>query len=159
MKQFIVLDWDGNLAKTLDIWLEACRVTLEKRGLEVSDEEIASSFGAFTKRWKEWGINDVDAAIEEADAIVKVELPNVELYPDVLEVLESLYDRGKTLALITTSEHENVEHLLEKYNIARFFDAIIAGDDVQNHKPHPEPLEKALNKLGGKKGDAIMIKI
>ena len=32
MKQFILLDWDGNLAKTLDIWLNACRAPLEKRG-------------------------------------------------------------------------------------------------------------------------------
>jgi len=157
MKQFILLDWDGNLAKTLDIWLNACRAPLEKRGLSIEDEEIAASFGAFTRYLEKWGVEDIDSVVEEADEIAKKELSNVELYPDALEVLESLYDTGKKLALITTSTHENVQHLLEKYNISRFFHVIVAGDDVQNHKPHPEPLEKALEELGGTKQDAIMI--
>jgi pyrophosphatase PpaX len=155
--QYILLDWDGNLAKTLDIWLEACRITLKKRGLELSDTDIAASFGAFTKYMKDWGIEDVDGAIEEADDLAKQKLPNVELYPDALEVLEALHAAGKQLALITTSPRENLQHLLEKYNIARFFHAIIAAEDVEHHKPHPEPLEKALRLLGGITSEAIMI--
>jgi pyrophosphatase PpaX len=157
VKKYILLDWDGNLAKTLDIWLDAFRAPLEKRGLNLSDEDIAASFGAFTKYLAMWGIKDIDVATEEADAIAQQSLPNVELYPDALEVLESLHAAKKRVALITTSPHRNVQHLLEKYNIDRFFQVVVAGDDVKNHKPHPEPLEKALDELGGNKSDAIMI--
>jgi len=39
----------------------------------------------------------------------------------------------------------------------QFFEVIISGDDVDNHKPHPEPLEKALAQLGGTKELAVMI--
>lgn len=155
--QYILLDWDGNLAKTLDIWLAACRVSLEKRGLKLSDEAIAGSFGHLRSTWEPWGIQDIDAAIEDADAIAQRYLPNVELYPDALEVLEALSTAGKRLALITSSAHSDIQHLIEKYNIARFFHVIIASDDVGNHKPHPEPLELALEKLGGNKAQAIMI--
>jgi pyrophosphatase PpaX len=155
--QYILLDWDGNLAKTLDIWLNACRLVLEKRNLNLSDEEIAGSFGHLRTTWEPWGIKDIDAAIEEADTIAKRDLPNVELYPDALEVLEALHTAGKKLALITSSEHVHIQHLLKKYNIDRFFTAVIAGDDVQNHKPHPEPLEKALKVLGGTVLEAVMI--
>ncbi len=155
--QYILLDWDGNLAKTLDIWLEACRIPIEKRGLKLSDEEVASSFGAFAKYIKQWGFEDVDAIIDEADAIATEKLPNVELYPDALEVLEGLRDTGKKLALITTSPHSNIEHLLERYNMAKFFQVIVAGDDTVNHKPHAEPLEKAIEQLGGNKNEAVMI--
>lgn len=155
--QYILLDWDGNLAKTLDIWLEACRIPIEKRGLKLSDEEVASSFGSFAKYINQWGFDDVDAIIDEADAIAKKKLPNVELYPDALEVLEGLRDAGKKLALITTSPHSNIEHLLERYNMGQFFQVIVAGDDTVNHKPHAEPLEKAIEQLGGNKGEAVMI--
>lgn len=155
--QYILLDWDGNLAKTLDVWLKACRVSLEKRGLKLTDEDIAGSFGHLRKTWEPWGIKDIDAAIEEVDAIAQRDLPNVELYPDALEVLEELHMAGKKIALITSSSHGNVQHLLQKYNIARFFHGIIASDDVEHHKPHAEPLEKALSVLGGTKEDAIMI--
>lgn len=155
--KYILLDWDGNLAKTLDIWLEACRIPIEKRGLKLSDEEIASSFGAFRKYIKKWGFDDVEEIINEADEIAKQKLPYVELYPDAIEVLEGLNDGGKKLALITTSPHTNIKHLLEKYNVAKHFHVIVAGDDTLYHKPNPEPLELAIKLLGGNKELSVMI--
>ena len=156
--EYVLLDWDGNLAKTLDIWLEACRTPIEARGLELSDEEIAASFGAFGKFITEWGFPDeVDAILNEADAIAKQKLPDVELYPDALEVLEGLNNMGKKLALITASPHENVSHILEKYAIKGLFAAIVGHEDTVQHKPHPEPLEKGLELLGGNKDRAVMI--
>lgn len=157
MKQYILLDWDGNLAKTLDVWLEACRIPLQKRGLTMSDEEIATCFGAPVKRFGEWGVNDVEAAIEEMESLAKANLTDVALYPDALEVLEQLENAGKRMALITTSKHDFVKHLLDKYYMTHYFDVIVAGDDVTNHKPHPEPIEKALEALGGNKNEAVMI--
>lgn len=155
--EYLLLDWDGNLARTLHIWLDATRIVMERHGIYKSDNEIGASFGKMTTHFREWGITDPDAAYEEADKIAKQALPEVELYPDALLVLEELHKAGKHLALITTSPHENVEHLLEKYDIRRFFEVIIAGDDVEHHKPHPEPLEKALVTLGGTKESAVMI--
>ena len=154
---YILLDWDGNLARTLDIWLDACRVSLEKREIHLSDDEIATCFGAFVERFTQWGITDIEAMIEEIDKLAKQKLPGVELYPDALEVLEKLSARSKKLALITTSIHENVRHLLDKYDITHYFDVIIAADDTEHHKPHPEPLEKALEMLHGTKDKAVMI--
>lgn len=156
--QYILLDWDGNLAKTLDIWLEACREPLQKRGKKLTDEEIAASFGAFAKHIKDWGFGDeVDIILEEADQIAKQKLPKVELYPDALEVLENLKAHGKKLALITTSPHKNIRHLLDGYDITQYFNVIIAGDDVANHKPHPEPLEKAIEALSGTKEQSVIV--
>ncbi|MGB3945569.1 MAG: HAD-IA family hydrolase [Candidatus Saccharimonadales bacterium] len=154
---YILLDWDGNLAKTLDVWLDACRAPLEKRGIHVTDEQIGASFGQFIPHMIEWGVTDPEVAMEEADQIAKKVLPEVDLYPDALFVLNELHEAGKQLALITTSPHENVEHLLEKHGIKELFDVVIAGDDVEHHKPHPEPLEAALNALGGTKELAVMI--
>ena len=138
-----------NLAKTLDVWLDAARTVLKKCGVNLSDRTIAISFGAFRAMWKVWGVNDADAALLEADALAKKVLPDVELYPDTLEVLEALNAKGKQLALITTSRHDNIQHLLDKYNLNTFFRVIIAGDDIMHYKPHPESLKKALKALDG----------
>lgn len=154
---YYLLDWDGNLAKTLDIWLRAYRIVLEKRGLFLSDVEIGATFGAIDTHMTSVGIADTDVAMDELYIIGKRELPDVELYPDALRVLSALRAHGKKIALITTSPHENVQLVLDKHNIAQYFDTIVAGDDVQNHKPDPEPLEMALNKLGGTKAEAVMI--
>jgi beta-phosphoglucomutase-like phosphatase (HAD superfamily) len=120
--KYVLFDWDGNLAKTLDLWLDASRTVLSKHGLNLSDEEIATSFGGFTKYWKEWSVQDVEGAIREADLIAQQKLLDVELYPDALEVLEALHSAGKHLALITSSPRRNIDHLLEKYSLSRFFE-------------------------------------
>ena len=155
--KYILLDWDGNIAKTLDIWLEACRVPIEKRGKKLSDEEVAASFGAFAEHIKHWGFKDVQEIINEMTTIAKQKLPDVELYPDALAVLESLSNEGKKLALITTSHHEHIKYLLEKYKMGQLFQAIVAHEDTVNHKPHPEPLLKAINILGGSKEQSLMV--
>lgn len=155
--RYILLDWDGNLAKTLDIWLAACRAPLVKRGLKLSDKEIATCFGAPVRKFIEWGVADVEVAIEEMETMAKQNLANVALYPDALEVLEKLESSGKKMALITTSKHDFVQDLLITYDMNHYFDVIVAGDDVTHHKPHPEPLEKALEALGGNKAEAVMI--
>ncbi len=155
--KYILLDWDGNLARTLDIWLIAYRTVLDDRNIFKTDQEIAAGFGLLSKQMIDWGVTDIDEAMARADTIAKEKLPTVELYPDALFVLEQLHKNGHKLALITTSTHENVAHLLENYGIKQLFDVIIAGDDTVNHKPHPEPLELALSKLNGSKDKAVMI--
>lgn len=156
--QYVLLDWDGNLAKTLDVWLEACRIPLEKRGLKLSDTEIAASFGQFEEQVKIWGFADeVDKIADEADEIAALKLPHVDLYPDALEVIEKLRKLGKKTALVTTSMHSQVKDALVNHNMLDLFDAIVAYDDTENHKPHAEPLEKALELLGGSMEQAIMV--
>ena len=156
--EFILLDWDGNLAKTLDIWLDATRVPLTNRGINISDNQIVMQcFGRPYEGYAELGINDVDVAIYEMDMYAKEFMPEVELYPDALFVLEQLRSMGKKIALITSSLRGNVIHLLDKYEIHHYFDVVIANEDTVRHKPDPEPLEKALKLLNGEKSKTVMI--
>lgn len=157
MKQYILLDWDGNLAKTLDVWLIAVRITLEKRDIHLADKEIAQCFGKVLEKFPEWGVTDMDDAITEMDHEAHIRMPDVELYPDALFVLEALKKDGKKLALISTSLRANLQKVLDKYDMHYLFDVVMGWEDSKEHKPHPEPLEKALQKLGGTKAKAIMI--
>jgi len=156
--RYILLDWDGNLANTLDIWLAATRNPLENRGIKVSDKVITTQcFGRTAKGYMELGVKDIDKAIDEMNVFAKKKLPEVELYPDALFVLEELKSMERKTALITTSPRANVLHLLDKYNLHHFFDAVITQEDTRQHKPNPEPLEKALEMLDGNKQEAIII--
>lgn len=155
--KYILLDWDGNLARTLDLWMAALKVPLERRGYSFTDEEVGANFTIFRQRMIELGVNDVDAIIDEADGIATLEYPALELYPDALFTLTSLRRADKKIALVTTSRHDQVDPLLKKYKLYDLFDVVICGDDVKEHKPHPEPIEKALDILGAKKYESIMI--
>jgi HAD superfamily hydrolase (TIGR01549 family) len=98
-----------------------------------------------------------DAIVDEAKKLAHLKVPNVELYPDALEVLEHLHSEGRRLGLVTTSAHAQIDPLLDKFNLTDIFDAVVCGDDVANQKPHAEPLEKALAVLHGDTHHAIMV--
>jgi HAD superfamily hydrolase (TIGR01509 family) len=154
---YILLDWDGNLAKTLDLWQHALKVPLEKRGHHLPDSEIGANFDALKAKLKARGFEDVDGIITEADEIASQLLPLVELYPDVLEVLESLHMMARKTALVTTSKHDYVDPLLKKYHIDKLFEVVVCGDDVTEHKPSSEPLLQAISALNGDVAKAVMI--
>lgn len=155
--EFILLDWDGNLARTLDVWLAALKIPLQKRGYNFTDKQIGANFAVFRERMEALGTQNVDAIIAEADEIATRESPQSPLYPDALVTLEKLHSLGKKIALVTTSRHEQIDPLLEKHSLHAFFDVVVCGDDVSSHKPDPEPIEKALSLLGATKDLAVMV--
>lgn len=159
MKQYeyILLDWDGNLAKTLDLWLETFRQVLDEEGFHPTDEAIASSFGKTDEFFAKLGVKDPKELYERADQIGRKRLPNVELYPDALEVLQYFRDKGKKTALITASNRANVAHLLDHYNMNNLFDVFIAREDITKQKPDPESLNIAIERLGADPAKSVMI--
>lgn len=69
------------------------------------------------------------------------------LFPDVEATLSALHAKGLPLGLVTNKPTPFVAPLLEALNIAHYFSVIVGGDDVQNKKPHPEPLLLVAGKL------------
>jgi phosphoglycolate phosphatase len=77
------------------------------------------------------------------------------VYPDVPETLAALQARGHPLGVCTNKPFAPTERVLEAFNLARFFTAVIGGDSLPQRKPQPEPLLKAIEELGG--GPAAMV--
>jgi phosphoglycolate phosphatase len=77
------------------------------------------------------------------------------VYPDVPETLAALEARGHPLGICTNKPFAPTERVLEAFDLARFFTAVVGGDSLPQRKPEPEPLLKAIAALGG--GPAAMI--
>lgn len=164
MKQYnyILLDWDGNIAHTLDLWPDALNEVMQKRGFSLTRQQLIESTWGFVKyvaAHTDITADEAVKALDEANAIVVSRSPDVELFPDAPEVLAELKNGGKHLALITTSERRMVQPVLEKYGIADLFEVIITDDDIEKaeRKPNPKPLFMALEKMGGTVEEAIMV--
>ena len=159
---YILLDWDGNIAHTLDLWPDALNEVMQKRGYDLTRQQlIESTWGFISYVTKHTDILPEEAAkaMSEASEIVVSRSPDVELFPDAPEVLKELKDGGKHLALITTSERRMIMPALEKYGITELFETIITDDDIEKseRKPHPKPLLMALEQMGGTPDEAIMV--
>jgi putative hydrolase of the HAD superfamily len=85
---------------------------------------------------------------------------NTLLFPEVLEMLQSLTDRGLKLGIVTNSFHPISVRDLEitAHGLATFFpDCRVTAADVGYLKPHPEIFAYALKKLGVTAEEAVFV--
>ena len=74
-----------------------------------------------------------------------------------MEVLEYVKSRGLKLAVFTGKGTETTQISLEELGIDGFFDYIVTGNDVRNHKPSSEGLVKILKHFNLAPGEALMV--
>lgn len=79
------------------------------------------------------------------------------IFDGVEDALELMASRGIRLACVTNKPREFTVPLLQRVQVANYFDAVVAGDDVQHKKPHPDLLLAACEKLQVDPGAARMI--
>ncbi|MCV2231364.1 HAD-IA family hydrolase [Paracholeplasma manati] len=77
---------------------------------------------------------------------------NLELHDDYVKAFEGaqallihLKSRGIQTGIVSSKMHFLIERGLKVTGLLPYFDVIIGSDDVVNHKPHPEPIQKALS--------------
>lgn len=69
------------------------------------------------------------------------------VFDRVPQALEQLRGRGLKVACVTNKPKEFTVPLLEKTDLARYFDAVVAGDEVAEKKPHPALLIEACRRM------------
>ncbi|MBO3799590.1 MAG: HAD-IA family hydrolase [Candidatus Brockarchaeota archaeon] len=79
------------------------------------------------------------------------------LYPDSLKVLNKLKNRGYLFGVVSNTSKEELPHYLNSFKIEEFFDVAISSGDVENPKPSPEPVLKAIGILNIRPFEAAMI--
>ncbi|HOE09976.1 MAG TPA: HAD-IA family hydrolase [bacterium] len=79
------------------------------------------------------------------------------IYKDVPETLELLKSRGYRLGIVSTKYRYRIEWILERAHLLHYFDVIIGGEDVSSHKPDPQGLLKAVEKLRVQKSRVLYV--
>lgn len=78
-------------------------------------------------------------------------------FDGVFETVQTLKRSGYKLAIVTTKKRNVVEKGLRLSKLDQFFEVVVTLDDVENAKPDPEPLLKALKQVDSTPEEAIMI--
>lgn len=78
-------------------------------------------------------------------------------YETVFETIQYFHEKNFKLGIVTTKLRNTVEMGLKLTKLDRFFDVIVALDDVEKAKPDPEPIEKALQQLNSKPENTMMV--
>ncbi len=78
-------------------------------------------------------------------------------YEGALELLNFLRDRKVGMGVVSNKPQEFTDLILAKLGLAPYFGAVLGPEATVHKKPHPEPLLTALQKLGAKTSEAVMI--
>ena len=79
------------------------------------------------------------------------------LYPDVQRTLNVLAKMGIKLAVVSDAPSREAWMRIYYLNLHHVFDLVLTFDDVGERKPSPKGFEMALEKLGIKTDEALMI--
>ncbi len=150
--KIILFDLDGTLIDSTQAILESFSKAYAKFNAEVPNaKEIKALIGLplevmFTKL----GVDETEAmayvtAYKEHYRTIHTQ--KTKLLPQVEEALKIAYECAR-LGIVTTKTAKYSRELLEHFDIMKYFDILIGREDVENPKPHPEPIIKAINALG-----------
>ncbi|MCP5060877.1 MAG: HAD family phosphatase [Ignavibacteriae bacterium] len=78
------------------------------------------------------------------------------LNSNVKELLGTISEMGKKIGLVTSGNTWMVENILTQFNLLDIFDIIVTGEDVTQHKPHPQAYLLALDKLSLSGNNALV---
>ncbi|MEL6494084.1 MAG: HAD family phosphatase [Cyanobacteria bacterium J06623_7] len=88
---------------------------------------------------------------------VEALLPNISLPENLVPFLSRLQEQGIAAGLVTGATRSEVEYVLERLELASYFELIIAGDDLEASKPEPEPYLLAAAKLNLNPAECLAI--
>jgi phosphoglycolate phosphatase len=79
------------------------------------------------------------------------------LYPEVIEGLQALLDQGLRVACVTNKQIAFTLPLLDKKDLARFFEVVYGGDSLARKKPDPMPLLQVCSDFDLPPGQVVAI--
>jgi len=156
----ILFDLDGTLIDSTDAILDGFKIAYKTFNEQVpTDDEIKSLIGyplddMFVKlgcKGDKWDY--VDAYKKRYRVISRAKTI---LLPLAKEAVEEA-SKFATLGVVTTKTARYSRELLEHMGIMQYFDILIGREDVENPKPHAEPILKAIDDLKSSKNSTWMI--
>jgi pyrophosphatase PpaX len=157
-----LFDLDGTLIDSIELILRTYRHTLRThRGIEPPDELWMEGLGTpISVQFRRWTEDPAEIAamaktyheynLAHHDALVRP-------YEGIVSVVERLKEGGKRLGLVTSKMRSGAVRGLAVAGLGDAFETIVGADEVEHPKPHPEPVLKALERLGARPGEAVFI--
>ena len=99
---------------------------------------------------------DYAAAVQHAGSIDYLDLvPLMIMEEGYRETLDAL--AGRVELAVCTNRSTSMETVLASFDLAGYFSCVMTANQVDNPKPHPDPLYKVLEQLGIAPAEALFV--
>jgi phosphoglycolate phosphatase len=126
-----------NVGRGTKILLTRC---LEQRGVSpISEDDLERAYRSFLRHY--------------GDHLTDHSAP----YEGIPELLTQLAEEGTPMGLVSNKPEDLCRRLFEAFGFLRLFGVVLGGDSVGERKPHPAPMQHALEVLGASLESAVMV--
>ena len=161
----ILIDMDGTITKfNLDyMWMRRTALQmLEEAGLwrqNFSDQmSIYAMLNELRGSITDDRLDEMKKRIYDRVRTIEVNsAAHAELMPGAKEALNELKQMKKKMVIVTNNGRLGTDRTLERLDLLAMFDAVLTRDDVDELKPDPGMVFKALNLTGAKPDEAIFV--
>ena len=155
----IIFDIDGTLTSTNELIFASFNYIAGKYlQKQFTDKEITKMFGPTEDViLKQWCPDNYDAVRKDYYDFYEQNHSMADLYPGIMEILDILKKINVLLSIYTGKGRDASIITLKKLKIYDYFDLIITGDEVKEHKPSPEGIMLFLEKFNLPKESVLMV--
>jgi pyrophosphatase PpaX len=162
MPAALLFDLDGTLIDSIELILGAARHAFaDFDGPRPTDDEWRAGIGRpLHKVLREWAPDEATVErlfgryrayqLEHHDRLVRA-------YDGVVDTLRQLAGDGHPMALVTSKSDWLAERALRHVGLDAVVPVIVGCDSCVNHKPHPEPVLRALALLDAPAAGALFV--
>jgi pyrophosphatase PpaX len=147
----VLFDLDGTVVDSGAIILASMRhATREVLGQEFRDDELLQAVGGpgLEAQMAVLGPEHIDELVRVYRAHNEPLHDELEACPGMEDVLVQLRDEGRRLGVVTAKRRATVELAFARIPLGNLFETVVAGDETERHKPDPEPLLVAADRMG-----------
>ena len=157
----VLFDFDGTVANTnrlvLDSWQHTYRTLT---GREEEEAVIRATFGEPLPVSMEKAFPDTPT--EEAITVYRDHQKDIyeemiEPFDGMPELMKALKEKGYLVAIVTSRMRNTTMVGLRKFGVLEDIDCIVTCEDTDKHKPDPEPVLIALERLSVSAEEALMV--
>jgi pyrophosphatase PpaX len=160
--QTALFDLDGTLIDSVRLILDSYHHTLEQHGLPArTDEDWLKGVGTpLQVQFADWREHP-----EKLEAMIatyreynlKHHDRMVTVYPGVVEAVREIKAAGIQTGLVTSKNRQGALRGLKLVGLEALMDVLVCADEVTNPKPHPEPVERAVELLGAERTTTVYV--
>ncbi|NHJ48008.1 MAG: HAD-IA family hydrolase [Asgard group archaeon] len=163
----IIFDFDNTLVKShIDFYkmkIHMARIVKE-HGLDFGlEEEIPKKYTAgniIDETANYDSKNNTNLAGQLWDIVEDYEqegMKNITIDDEVLAMLESMKQQGIPMVILTNNSKQPTIDVLDRFSINKYFELVIAREDVSRMKPDKEGIEKILHDLSWNRESVVFI--
>ena len=158
----VLFDLDGTLIDTIELLLSSARHTFDgwHRRVPTQDEWIAGIGTPLAAQLRAYTENEDEVASLLARYRAYQNEHHDRLthhYDGAPDLLAELARRGHALGVVTSKASAIARRSLAHVGLEPFFQTIIGFDETTRHKPDPEPVFLALERLGATADRAVFV--